>query len=292
MDESKSVRLLEHHVMLGKRARPEDATRRWNDEVSTLKMYPNLRELQGLGGDPIDFECKIFPGARALDILHKIQADLQGKNITPEKFSDRTFELGRKYNEDSCALTTRNIKECASNFNGGQWAFLDLGEESKWYQGYAAEFGGKWDLRASQNGGKIWEFRTSSIPRSKLGRGILKKRIEKPFTSIENMAILTCCTGLPRSTGQSQSGVDRILEMQAKADPKAFARCLQKFKLNRKIWSHWWIFQDDSMLGETECSRIWRIWLRCHLWAKLNISVQRRNSTIRSRKEASMSQLL
>ena len=34
--------------------------------------------------------------------------------------------------------------------------------------------------------------------------GILKKRIEKPFTSIENMAILTCCTGLfmPRSTGQ------------------------------------------------------------------------------------------
>ena len=64
MNESKSVRLPGHHVMLGKRARPEDATRRWNDEVSTLKMYPNLRELQGLGGDPIDFEWKIFPGAR------------------------------------------------------------------------------------------------------------------------------------------------------------------------------------------------------------------------------------
>ena len=88
MDESKSVRLLGPHVMLGKRARPEDATRRWNDEVSTLKMYPNLRESQGLGGDPIDFEWKIFPGATKLDILHTIQAHLQGKNVTPEKISD------------------------------------------------------------------------------------------------------------------------------------------------------------------------------------------------------------
>ena len=72
-------------------------------------MYPTFRELQGLGGDPIDFEWTIFPGARALDILHKIQADLQGKSVTPEKFSDRIIfmtmfndiELERKDNEDS-----------------------------------------------------------------------------------------------------------------------------------------------------------------------------------------------
>ena len=55
-----------------------------------------------------------------------------------------------------------------------------------------------------------------------------------------NMAILTCCTGLfmPRtssvSTGQSQSGVDRIPEMQAKADPKVLARHLQKFKIKEE----------------------------------------------------------
>ena len=57
--------------------------------MSTLKMRPTFRELQGLDGDPIDFEWKIFPGGKALDILHKIQADLQGKNITPEKLSVR-----------------------------------------------------------------------------------------------------------------------------------------------------------------------------------------------------------
>ena len=88
----------------------------------------------------------------------KNQADPQGKNITPERFSDRIIfmsmfndiELERKDNEDSCALTSRKIKENASNYYDAHWAFLGPGEENKWYQGYAAEYGGKWDLRASQ----------------------------------------------------------------------------------------------------------------------------------------------
>ena len=58
------------------------------------------------------------------------------------------------------------------------------------------------------------------------------------------------------STGQSQRGVDRIPEMQVKADPKVFARCPEKFKEKRKISSHWWIFQDYRMHRESECSRI------------------------------------
>ena len=68
---------------------PEEAIKKWNDQVSTLKMCPTFSELQGLDGDSIDFEWKIFPGATASDILHKIQADLQGEHITPENFSDR-----------------------------------------------------------------------------------------------------------------------------------------------------------------------------------------------------------
>ena len=60
------------------------------------------------------------------------------------------IELEVKDNEDSCALTSRKIKEHATNFNDGHWAFLGPGEESKWYQGDAADYGGKWDLRASQ----------------------------------------------------------------------------------------------------------------------------------------------
>ena len=41
-------------------------------------------------------------------------------------------------------------KSMPPNFNDGHCAFLGPGEESKWYEGYATDYGGKWDLRASQ----------------------------------------------------------------------------------------------------------------------------------------------
>ena len=72
-----------------------------------------------------------------MDILHEIQADLQGKHVTPENFRDRIIfmsmfndiALEKKDFEDSCTLTSRKIKEYASKFNDGHWAFLGLGEE-------------------------------------------------------------------------------------------------------------------------------------------------------------------
>ena len=96
-------------------------------------MCNTFRELQGLGGDPIDFEWTIFSGAKASDILHKFHADLQGKNITPEKISDQIMlmskfndiELERKVNEILVLLTSRKIKEYASNCPNGHWAILE-----------------------------------------------------------------------------------------------------------------------------------------------------------------------
>ena len=129
---------------------PDDAIKKWNDQVSFLKMCHTFRELQGLDGESTDFEWKIFPGATALDILHKIQADLQGKHITRENFSDRIIfmtmfndtVLEKKANEDFCAHTSRKIMEYASTFNNGLWAFLGPGEEIRWYQGFATHYGG------------------------------------------------------------------------------------------------------------------------------------------------------
>ena len=111
-------------LCLGKQHGPEDAIKMWNDQVSTLKMCHTFRELQRLDGEPIDFEWKIFPGATALDILHEIQTDLQGKHVIPENFSDRIIfmsmfndiDVEKKDNEDFCASTSRKIKEYASKF--------------------------------------------------------------------------------------------------------------------------------------------------------------------------------
>ena len=90
-------------------------------------------------------------------------------------FNDIVLE--KKDNEDSCAISSRKIKEYASKFNDVHWAFLGPGEESKWYQGYATDYGCKWDLRASQ---MVEDFENSGHRLfqgvSPLGRGILKKK--------------------------------------------------------------------------------------------------------------------
>ena len=71
VDKSKSVRLLgvysDSVLCLGKQHGPEDAIRKWNDQVSTLKMCLAFRELQGLDGDPIDFEWKTFPWGQSME---------------------------------------------------------------------------------------------------------------------------------------------------------------------------------------------------------------------------------
>ena len=97
----------------------DDAIRRWKDQVSTLQMCNTFRELQGLDGEPIEFEWTIFTGSSALQLLHTIQKDLEGKRIDAEEFSDRIMfmsmfndiDLEKRGNEDTCALTPKN----------GQW---------------------------------------------------------------------------------------------------------------------------------------------------------------------------
>ena len=99
-------------LCLGKQHGPEDAIRRWNDhQVSTLKMYPTFRELQGLDGDSIDFEWKIVPRSQSIGFSpEKIQADPQGKNITPEKISDRIiFEKNSMDRRKDDVHESRNV---------------------------------------------------------------------------------------------------------------------------------------------------------------------------------------
>ena len=171
--------------MLGTTARSEDAIRRSSDQVSTLKMCPTFRELQGLDGDPIDFEWKKFPRIQSIGHVPQNSSRPTRKEHHTWKIQwsndlhvnvHWTLSWKGKITKILVLFTSRKIKEHASNFNDGHWAFFGPGEESKWYRGYAAEFGGKWDLRASQ----LWKIlRIQDIRYSKrvspLGRGILKK---------------------------------------------------------------------------------------------------------------------
>ena len=112
-------------LCMGKQHGPENAIRTCNDQVSTLKMCPTFSELQGLDGDPNDSVWKIFSGAKALYILHKIQADLQGKTSHLKKFSVRIIFMSMFNDIDL------ERKDNASKFKDGHWALLGPGEESK-----------------------------------------------------------------------------------------------------------------------------------------------------------------
>ena len=88
----------------------------------------------------------------------QIQKDLGRTRITPDEFSDRIIfmsmfndiELQKRGHEDSCALTSRAIRDYPSRFEDGHWAFLGPGEENKWYFDFGSMPEGKWDLCASR----------------------------------------------------------------------------------------------------------------------------------------------
>ena len=85
--------------------------------------------------------------------------------------------LEKRGNEDTCALTSRAIRDDVSKFKDGHWAFLGPGEENKWYYDFGSMPEGKWDLRASR---MVNDFENLGHPVFKgispLDRWILKKK--------------------------------------------------------------------------------------------------------------------
>ena len=161
-------------------------------------------------GWTIDFKWKIF--AAALDILNKIQADQQGKHITPENLSDRIIFM----------TMLKHWRLMCSYFEEDQGYDMVEDFENSGLPSFQV--------------GSVWPWNTQKI-------------IETLSTSMESIAILICCKGLfmPRtssvSSEQPQSGVEQILKKQVKADSKV----LQNFKWSRWISGRWLVFQDYRM---------------------------------------------
>ena len=92
--------------------------------------------------------------------------------------------------------------------------------------------------------------------------------------------------------GQSQSGVDRIPEMQAKADPKAFARCSPEIQKKQEDLKS---LVDIPRLPHASGNRMlqnWKDFIAVPFRTRTENPRTAANSTTRSRKETSMSQLL
>ena len=216
-------------LCLGGLSSPNDANRKWEEQVSTLTMCSTFRELQGLDGEPIYFEWKIFPGSSALQLLHTIQKDLEGKCIIPENFSDQLIflsmfndiHLDKRGNEDSCALTSRTIRDCASSFKNGHRAFLGPGEEKtsgNMIMQPVTKANGTFVLQERWTISRILDILYSKQFAHWVVEYWRGRTTETPSMFMKFFPTLTCCTELfvrrisSVSTEQSQIGVRSSLK--------------------------------------------------------------------------------
>ena len=76
-------------LCLEKMQEQSEANQRWNAQLEEFQQSNSYRELFGIDGEPIEFEWNIYPGRASLEILQRIQKNLQDENIGPEHFEGR-----------------------------------------------------------------------------------------------------------------------------------------------------------------------------------------------------------
>ena len=118
------------------------------------------------------FEWNIFQGRTSLQILQKIQEDLQDRNIDSEKIEHRIIfmsivndmEWTKRGNSERGISNSDNVKNYAKKFSQRHWTFLRLGDEKKWYGILNYTPQGKRDsIHSHTNGGRIERNWSSSI---------------------------------------------------------------------------------------------------------------------------------
>ena len=98
-------------------------------------------ELTRIDGKPIEFEWKIFPGFTTAGILNEIQKMMGELQCDPADFKDRIIFMltfndivwDARGNDELCENNSKSVAEYARQFLRGDWSFLGLGSEQKWY---------------------------------------------------------------------------------------------------------------------------------------------------------------
>ena len=77
------------------------------------KVHQSTELLDRIDGEPMEFECDIFPGFTTLQLSHKVEELLLRLSVTPEKFIGRVIFMSM-FNDISWG-SKDNKKECESN---------------------------------------------------------------------------------------------------------------------------------------------------------------------------------
>ena len=133
----------------------------------------------------MEFEWNIFTGFTTLQHCHKVQELLSKMSITPEKFTGRIIFMSiindiswrSKDNKRECEANAQLVSLYAKRFGAGQWSFLRVGSEKKWYSICKDSPQGEWDKIAEK---MMLTFAESGHPvfraTSPLSRGVLNSK--------------------------------------------------------------------------------------------------------------------
>ena len=171
-------------LCLGKILENPQSNDAWEQRLGWLKSSQNYRNFDRIDGEPMEFEWNIFPGYNTLQLNEEVKRLLLRSDETPESFTGRIIfmsmfndiSFGSKDNEKN-AWQMPNSFLCIQRCGKGQWSFIGLGSEKKWYCISEDSSQGVWDNMAER---MLLELAESGCPifraASPLSRGRLRSK--------------------------------------------------------------------------------------------------------------------
>ena len=129
------------YCVLERSIKNPEADEAWKKMIEWITSSQSYRDFDGISGEPMDFEWNIFPGFNTLQLSEEVKSLLYrlGKH---QKISQEgiifmsmvnDISCGTQDNEEECMLNAKFVSMYAKRFGKGQWSFLGLGSEKKWY---------------------------------------------------------------------------------------------------------------------------------------------------------------
>ena len=137
---------------------PSEANIKWKEQIQYSQQSNEYAEFSGIDREPIEFEWNIFRGFTSIEILRRIQKDLDTRRKNPHRFERRIPVMSmfndiawrKSGNSSECVSNVREVSDHAKECQRGHWSFRGLGDDKKWHGTCIFKPERKWDQQANR----------------------------------------------------------------------------------------------------------------------------------------------
>ena len=189
----------ESALCLEKTHEPPHSLKKWYGQIGWFIDSKDAQELNGIDGEPVEFEWNTFAGHTILDLLHEIHRKMTENRIKPEQLEDRIIfmsmynDIGgtKEGNFKKCIWNSSDVEAYAHRSPKRHWSFLGPGTEEKRYGTHTCKPEGLWNCSAEMmmlnlGGSGHPVFRATSA----LDRGTVDSY---RFTTMVTCRMQSCC---------------------------------------------------------------------------------------------------